>query len=144
MQAGINAIIKRVVAACHNPWWEAFCQNPSIISRIMRYNPFFNDDQPNRLTWPPTWRHRSTPLKAKKVSKAAFYRVIRLKVVKSKLFWLWMWAFLTLCCKDQNWFEDWQFYMVNFHFTKKLKKMKSFCKSLIFLLTQGKSWTWDL
>ena len=44
-----------------------------------------------------------------------------------------MWAFLTLCSKDQTWFEDWQFYMANFCFAKKLKKMKSFCKSLTFL-----------
>ena len=58
-----------------------------------------------------------------KKQKKYSYRVIRLKVVKSKLLWLWMWAFLTLCCKDQNWFEDWQFYMANFHFAKKLKKI---------------------
>ena len=38
------------------------------------------------------------------------YRVIRLKVVKSKLLWLFMWAFLTPCGKDQNVFDYWQFH----------------------------------
>ena len=38
------------------------------------------------------------------------YRVTRLKVVKSKLLWLWMWAFLTPCGKDQNVFDYRQFH----------------------------------
>ena len=47
-------------------------------------------------------------IEAQKLDK--FYRVIRLKVVKSKLLWLFMGAFLTPCGKDQNVFDYWQFH----------------------------------
>jgi len=41
------------------------------------------------------------------------YRVFHLISVKSKSISLCPKAFLTLCCKDQNVFEDWQFYFAN-------------------------------
>ena len=76
--------------------------------------------------------------------KRSCYRVFHLISTKSKLLILWNEAFLTLCYKDQNWFEEWQFCLTNFHVAKKLKKIQSFCKSKNFFLAPGESWTWDL
>ena len=74
-------------------------------------------------------------LESKSVEKMSFqsskvinakteYRVFHLISVKSKLLSLCPKAFLTLCSKDQNWFEEWQFHLTKFHFEKKLKKYK--------------------
>ena len=53
-------------------------------------------------------------------SKRSFgYRVFHLLITYFKWLYLWTLSYFDLCCKDQNWFEEWQFYMADFQFSKK-------------------------
>ena len=66
----------------------------------------------NVYVW--NWKHLSTFAKG--------YRVFHLLFTYFKWLYLWNLSDFDLCCKDQNWFEEWQFFMVDFQFSKKEEK----------------------
>ena len=47
------------------------------------------------------------------------YRVFHLVFTYFKWLFLWNLSYFSLCCKDQNWFDKWQFYMAYFLISKK-------------------------
>ena len=68
--------------------------------------------------------HRRIPLmtklrKSTPNQRPTLYRVFHLVFTYFKWICLWNLWYFGLCCKDQNWFDKWQFYMADFLISKK-------------------------